>query len=831
MPDTSPMSHSKAVFLSYTSADTGIALAVCEALRDAGVEVWMDQSELQSGDAWDGNIRRQLKECALIIPIISARTQARREGYFRLEWKLADERMQLVAEGTPLILPVVADDTQQKDALVPKSFLTVQWSRLPHGNVPPAFALRVKKLLGLEYPPVSPSAPPFRANPKQPTEPSATLGSTQASDPVAINPEPEQSETVELMAPIEATKVARIAQTEARPVSKPRNRRLISAAITFALAIGIGALGAWHLKPSPKIEAKTITRFAHDIPPSISLRNQGRPTIAISPDGKAFVYNTASGLFIRKMDELEAHVIPGTEASLAFPVFSPDSQWIVFFRSTSPTTLSKISIHGGAVVKLCLTIGNLNGLSWSSEGTIIYADVDGSIYRVSENGGTPEKLIVASDEILTSPQILSGGKSVLFSSRKNADAVQVEVATLPKGERKVVIPGGVSPRYVAGTGHIIYVVDGTLFGAAFDLGKLTAIGSPTPLQTGIRLGLTGSSNLSLSDNGTLLYLKGGGAQMIFTWVDRSGREENLGIEPSNFGSFSISPDGKKLAFGESSNSATQSYYTTSVFNFETKTRTRITPSGSVGGNPLWSADGTKIFYDRRDGNIMLTSYNNTRPPEIIVTKITNINRLMPAFLSPDGVSLGFSTARPQPVGLSVGLSSASPGATTPPTWLFPNLKQASSPVLSPDGKWLAYISADSGTRELYVSPFPQVDGDRVQISTNQALSPLWSRNGKELFYMGGSKEINRRLMAAKVQSINDKFSVISIAPIWKTTLRASHYFADEILGHPFDISPDGERFLMLKDFIDENVGARSERVYIAENWTEELKRLVPTARK
>ena len=94
MPDTSPMSHSKAVFLSYTSADTGIALAVCEALRDAGVEVWMDQSELQSGDAWDGNIRRQLKECALIIPIISARTQARREGYFRLEWKLADERMQ-----------------------------------------------------------------------------------------------------------------------------------------------------------------------------------------------------------------------------------------------------------------------------------------------------------------------------------------------------------------------------------------------------------------------------------------------------------------------------------------------------------------------------------------------------------------------------------------------------------------------------------------------------------------------------------------------------------------------------------------------------------------
>ena len=658
------MSHSKAVFLSYTSADTGIALAVCEALRDAGVEVWMDQSELQSGDAWDGNIRRQLKECALIIPIISARTQARREGYFRLEWKLADERMQLVAEGTPLILPVVADDTQQKDALVPKSFLTVQWSRLPHGNVPPAFALRVKKLLGLEDPAVSPSAPPFRANPEQPTEPSATLGATQASEPVAINPEPEQSETVELMQPIEATKVARIAQTEARPVPKPRNRRLISAAITLALTFGIGALGAWYLKPSPKIEAKTIARSAHDIPPSISLRNTGTPTIAISPDGKAFVYNTASGLFIRKMDELEARIIPGTEALLDYPVFSPDSQWIVFTTATTSNTLSKISVRGGALVKLCPIIGMLRGLSWGSEGTIVYTDSDGSIYRISENGGTPEKLISAIDERLYSPQILSGGKSVLFSSRKNSGAWQVEVATLPKGERKVVIPGGVSPRYVTSTGHIIYVVAGTLFGAAFDLGKLTATGSPTPLQTDIKLaGRTNVYDFSLSDNGTLLYRTGDASGAIFTWVNRTGKEEPLKIAHGRLGSFAISPDGKRLAFGEFTRFGSIDSSTISVFNFETKTRTRITPAGSSGTLPLWSADGTNILYDSLDGNIMLSPFNNTRPPEIFINKIKNISRLSPAFLSPDGVSVGFYTDHPQPVGLSVGLSSA--GATPP----------------------------------------------------------------------------------------------------------------------------------------------------------------------
>ena len=823
-PDT-PTPSSKAVFLSYTSADTGIALAVCEALRDAGVEVWMDQSELQSGDAWDGNIRRQLKECALIIPIISARTQARREGYFRLEWKLADERMQLVAEGTPLILPVVADDTQQKDALVPKSFLTVQWSRLPHGNVPPAFALRVKKLLGLEVPAVSASTPPFPANPEQLTAPS---GSTPATKPVPINPDPAQYETVELMEPIETAKVAQIARTEARPGPQPRSRRLISVAVTLAFTFGIGALAAWYLKPSPKIEppkvqAKSLVRFAHDIPPTVSLRNTGRPTIAISPDGKSFVYNTVSGLFIRKMDELEAHVIPGTEATLALPVFSPDSQWIAFFTPDT-LALSKISIHGGGVVKLCPIIGNFYGLSWGSEGTIVYADGDGSIYRVSENGGTPEKLISANDETLSQPQILPGGTSLLFSSRKNSGSVQVEVITLPKGERKVVIPGGASSRYVASTGHILYVVDGTLFGTVFDLGNLTATGSPIPLQTDIRLGtLSGISNFSLSDNGTLLYLTGSGAQGIFTWVDRTGKEEPLTMAPSFYMSCAISPDGKRLALTEAGNASAQS--SISVFNFETKTRTRITPPGSNSFSPMWSADGTKIFYDSGDGNIALTHYNNTRPPEIIINKIENRGRLAPGFLSPDGVSVGFYTVNPP----SIGLSAA--GATTAPTWLFPNLKRSHSPVLSPDGKWLAYLSTDSGTTELYVSPFPQVDGDRVQISTDQALSPLWSRDGKELVYAGGSLESNRRLMAAKVQSIDDKFTVISIAPVWKTTLRASNYVVRQQFGRQFDISPDGERFLMLKDFNAEKVGAALEKVYVTQNWTEQLKRLVPTSKQ
>ena len=138
----------KAVFLSYASQDAGAARRICEALRAAGVEVWFDQSELVGGDAWDQKIRRQIKECTLLIPVISKATQGRREAYFRLEWKLADERTHLMAKGTPFLLPVTIDETCDRDALVPDSFLAVQWTKLPGGETPGAFTMRVGKLLG-----------------------------------------------------------------------------------------------------------------------------------------------------------------------------------------------------------------------------------------------------------------------------------------------------------------------------------------------------------------------------------------------------------------------------------------------------------------------------------------------------------------------------------------------------------------------------------------------------------------------------------------------------------------------------------------------------------
>jgi TIR domain len=160
---------SKAVFLSYASKDAEAAQRLCEALRAAAIEVWFDKSELRGGDAWDHHIRRQIGECALFVPIISTHSQARTEGYFRLEWDLADQRSHMIARSKAFIIPVCLDDTPDRGAEVPESFLKVQWTRLPHGTTPTAFVERVSHLLSPEpaHPPAAAGPPAATATPSQ----------------------------------------------------------------------------------------------------------------------------------------------------------------------------------------------------------------------------------------------------------------------------------------------------------------------------------------------------------------------------------------------------------------------------------------------------------------------------------------------------------------------------------------------------------------------------------------------------------------------------------------------------------------------------------------
>ena len=171
VPESAPMASPGAVFLSYSSQDAGAARTLCEALRSAGVEVWFDQSELRGGDAWDAKIRRQIRECALFLPIISENSQQRKEGYFRLEWRLAEQRSHLMGRDKAFLVPVCIDDTKDTEADVPEAFLAVQWTRLPGGQPTPAFARRVRELLAGGPIQGKPASPLAKTLPPQPSVP------------------------------------------------------------------------------------------------------------------------------------------------------------------------------------------------------------------------------------------------------------------------------------------------------------------------------------------------------------------------------------------------------------------------------------------------------------------------------------------------------------------------------------------------------------------------------------------------------------------------------------------------------------------------------------
>ncbi len=189
--------HPRAVFLSYASQDAAVAKAIAEALRAAGIIVWLDRSELRGGDVWDAHIQRQIAACTLFVPVISAHTQGRREGYFRLEWRLAEERMRCMALGTPFLVPVVVDKVRERDALVPRSFVDVHWTRFPSGDVSDDFVCLVQQMLArgtlrgetlMHVPcskhPQSPAPGDYSVI----TLPGPSLSGEVASDPVAPKP-------------------------------------------------------------------------------------------------------------------------------------------------------------------------------------------------------------------------------------------------------------------------------------------------------------------------------------------------------------------------------------------------------------------------------------------------------------------------------------------------------------------------------------------------------------------------------------------------------------------------------------------------------------------
>jgi serine/threonine-protein kinase len=645
------------------------------------------------------------------------------------------------------------------------------------------------------------------------------------------------------------------------PARTSRRQVLIGSAAALVLAALVG-LGAWTLKPAPP---QPVTRTVITLPPGQRLAALNLPAIAISPDGKNLVYvavqinqspdrqggvaspgepplprgrgsdsGSTQQLFLRPLDSQEAKPIAGTEGAVA-PFFSPDGQWIGFFAGGK---LKKVSVNGGAAVTLA-NAPSPGGASWSSQGTLALQPVQGSLQQVSQEGGTPQGLtpLGKGEIILRWPEYLPGGKAVLFAGSAGfTTGISAQIAVQPTGtgERKN-LAQGTQPRYAA-SGHLLYAQSGTLMAAPFDARQLVLKGPAVPAVEGVAQSTaTGAAQYSVSSTGTLVYLAGGvtGSQSRLVWVSRNGEEQLLPPAPHNYSYPRVSPDGRRVAVPIADQEAQIWIYDTSR-----DTLTRLTFEGNTNNLAAWSSDGRRIaIQSNRAGppNIFWQASDGSGGAERLTTSDSTH---APSSFSPDSQLLAFIETTPETSRdiwvLRLADPSAGSGQARKAQPFLRTPYEETAPKFSPDGQWLAYSSDESGRREVYVQPYPG-PGGKWQISTDGGQEPVWNPNGREMFYRSGSK-----MMAVDVNPSRDP----------SASLRAGREGAGAVptafsAGKPrmlfdgpylptiasfqyYDVSPDGQRFLMLKP-VESQVSAPTQ-INVVLNWFEELKRRVPTGR-
>jgi serine/threonine protein kinase/Tol biopolymer transport system component len=585
-------------------------------------------------------------------------------------------------------------------------------------------------------------------------------------------------------------------------------RRTVGAALG---ALAVAAVVAWFVWPDAP--PRPVNRFDYELPESLSLRNTGRNVIAISPDGRAFAYNTNAGIYLREMGSLEARLIAGTEPNLAGLEFSPDSRSIAYWdRGTSQ--LMRIAISGGAPVVIAEIPDNARGISWNVDGTILVG-YDTEILRVADVGGTPETIIQLDDgSIVYGPRLLPDGDTILYTATAGGDWDNGEILaeSLSTGEKKSLVTGGNDARYVA-TGHLVYALADDLFALAFDADSLEVFGGPVPVLQGIsraQNNQTGAANYGISDDGTLVYVPGqAGGDTTLAWVDRNGDIEVLSIDAGGYRYPRIAPDGRRVAIDDGGGNGD-----IWVWDFAAETRTRL--NTEMGGSyPVWSHDSARIAYVDGEG-VKWRAANNTGEIEVLssIDEFSGTNA-SPYFFSADESTLVMRGS------LSGGglddlarLTLAAEGKPEPllaANWAERNAE------LSPNGRWMAYQSNETGNFEIYVRPYPDVDADLVQVSNSPAVKPLWSRDGTELYYLT-QVEGSIRLMSVAVNTEEPMFSFgeRSVVMTWPFLTPAD--------GRDFDVSPDGQRFLAVTG---QSASVEAPQVIVIQNWTEELKRQAP----
>jgi serine/threonine protein kinase/Tol biopolymer transport system component len=602
---------------------------------------------------------------------------------------------------------------------------------------------------------------------------------------------------------------------------RPLWRRALPIAVAAILAALVGAAAVWNWRSS---QSGRPARFSIVLPESQRFTTRGLQIVAISPDGANIVYVANEQLYLRSIGDLEAKPIQGTKKSAVAPFFSPDGNWIGFYARTDHK-FEKVSVTGGAAVAICDADNFPWSASWEANDQIFIAHPTGDIQRVSAAGGEPKSVVTAKPaELLHGPQLLPDDDSLLFTVASTTirfdrwDKAQIVVQSLKTGERKVLIEGGSDARYLP-TGHIVYALGATLFAIRFDVKHLHIVGNPIPIVEGVMRsydGASGAADFGVSNGGSLVYAPGelapgrGREARTLALVDRAGIRKLLGLPVGNYNQPRISSDGKQLALDMDDGKDRF----VAIYDLTGSSPLRRLTFGGHNERPIWTRDGKRVvFASDRDGDPALfwQPADNSGPAELL-TKVEPVTVPQAEAWTPDSKVLLFSN---RIGGRSGGIATFSLGDPMPKVLAK---EPWGNPGLSPDGRWLAYSSNESGgISNIYVEPYPRTKA-RHQISTNGGISPLWSPDGKQLYYV---EPFRGQLMSVDIQA-----SQPNLVPGKTTPLPIEGI----VTGGPrgYDITPDGKSFVVLQlQSQAESTKAPPDQINVTLNWFEELKQRLP----
>jgi serine/threonine-protein kinase len=595
--------------------------------------------------------------------------------------------------------------------------------------------------------------------------------------------------------------------------TRPSASRLKSIAALFMAVIagGLVVYLASRPGPAPPHQPERLNIY---LPLSLRMAGWGiGGALAISPDGKLVVFAGVSegwsGLYMRSMDQLDVTPIPGTRSGLN-PFFSPDGQWLGF-ATRSDRKLKKVSVRGGAPITIC-DADRVRGASWGEDGTIVFNAGGQGLTRVSDEGGMPEVLTRLEGQEYSHrwPQILPGGRAVLFSTVTKSQRDEertIEVVSLETGDKKVLMEGATYARYVS-TGHLLFARAGTVFAAPFDLERLDTTGDSVPVLEDVYMQshAMGFAYFASSNNGSLIYVPGyiRPVNRHLVWVDREGNIERLPETPRPYDSLALSPDGKQLAINFNDPSYQEDVW---IYDFERRNWTRLTFTGRC-WSPIWTPDGQRVAF-KNGQDAFWAPADGSSPGEPLLKHeiVSNIGHIYS--WSPDGTIMTFAV-QSRPSDWDLWRLHLEETATAQP-FIETSFSELQG-VFSPNGRWIAYRSTESGRSEVYVAPFPG-PGPKRLISTESGIEPLWSRDGQELYYRSRAK-----LMVVSVQTepsfqagtprVLFEVPQMNRSGLWRT----------------YDVTPDGQRFIMSQN--PEGTQEPLQIVYIPD-WFEELKQLVP----